>query len=183
MTNKKTIVINMWGGPGISKSTTAAHIFYQLKRLGKEVELVREFAKDAFAWKGHKIEPYHQIYILGNQIDREIPLYGKVDYIITDSPLYLCGFYTEYYNKSTSITNAISETLFNLTDNSEHFNFVLNRLKPYNPKGRFETEEQARAIDRAIVHYLNSNGLPYFEINKSDDDKAQEIINIVLGKD
>ena len=179
--SNRTKVINLFGGPGISKSTTAADIFSKLKRAGKEVELVREFAKEAFAWKGRKIEPYHQLYILGNQIDRELPLYGKVDYIITDSPIYLCGFYTEYYNKSASITEVIKETLAGQQDKCQHYNFNLNRLKPYNPKGRFETEEEAKAIDVGIKEYLSKHSLPFDQIIEDDEKKAEIIIKLVTN--
>lgn len=179
---QKTQVINLWGGPGISKSTTCAGLFHQMKTMSKEVEMVREFAKDAFAWKGVAIQPYHQIYILGNQIDREIPLYGKVDYLVTDSPIMLCGFYTEYYNKSASISKAVLETLDGVAGLATHHNFILKRRKAYNPKGRFETEEQARAIDDAIVSYLMKYEIPFTILDVNEEDKIPTILASVEAK-
>ena len=38
-------VINLVGGPGCGKSTTAAGLFYELKRRDYSVELVTEYAK------------------------------------------------------------------------------------------------------------------------------------------
>ena len=38
-------VINLFAGPGIGKSTTAAGVFWKMKTLGFKVELVTEFAK------------------------------------------------------------------------------------------------------------------------------------------
>lgn len=43
---KKTLVINLFGAPGSGKSSGAAYIFSQLKKLGIDCELVTEYAKD-----------------------------------------------------------------------------------------------------------------------------------------
>ena len=42
----ETKIINLFGGPGCGKSTTASGIFYELKKRGYECELSLEFAKD-----------------------------------------------------------------------------------------------------------------------------------------
>ena len=44
--NKQLKVINLYGGPGTGKSTTAAALFALIKREGYNVELVTEFAID-----------------------------------------------------------------------------------------------------------------------------------------
>ena len=43
---KKPIAINLAGPPGAGKSTGAAYLFYKLKTMGINAELVTEFAKD-----------------------------------------------------------------------------------------------------------------------------------------
>jgi hypothetical protein len=40
-----TVVVNLFGGPGTGKSTTASGVFYHLKRDNRNVELVQEYAK------------------------------------------------------------------------------------------------------------------------------------------
>lgn len=56
-----TMYVNLFGGPGAGKSTTAASLFAEMKKLGKNVELVTEVAKD-FVWeerqKTLEIQPY-----------------------------------------------------------------------------------------------------------------------------
>ena len=42
----KTKVLNLYGGPGVGKSTGAAYIFSMLKLAGINCELVREYAKE-----------------------------------------------------------------------------------------------------------------------------------------
>lgn len=46
----KTKYINVLGGPGVGKSTTAAYVFSEMKRMGLSVEYVPEVAKD-FVWE------------------------------------------------------------------------------------------------------------------------------------
>ena len=40
------IVINLFAGPGVGKSTTAARVFAELKLKGVNCEMALEFAKD-----------------------------------------------------------------------------------------------------------------------------------------
>ena len=46
MEGKGALCVNLFGGPGIGKSTTAAGVFNLLKLHGIETELITEFAKD-----------------------------------------------------------------------------------------------------------------------------------------
>lgn len=73
----KTTIINLYGGPGAGKSTSAAFLYYLLKANGFNVELVREYVKD-WAWEKRVITNYDQIYFLGKQVRRESLLYGIV---------------------------------------------------------------------------------------------------------
>ena len=92
-----TKVINLFGGSGIGKSTLAAALFTEMKTKLYDVELVTEFVK-TMAWDGIKPTLYDQVYILGNQSKCETRLYNKVEYVITDSPLFLGPIYEEYYS-------------------------------------------------------------------------------------
>lgn len=78
-------VINLYGGPGIGKSTAAAALYVQLKREGKSCELVTEFARDLVWDESKSIQ--NQVYILGNQHHRLWRV--KADFVIMDSPLLL----------------------------------------------------------------------------------------------
>lgn len=43
-----------------------------------------------------------------------------------------------------------------------HRHVFLNRTKPYNTAGRFQTEEQAREMDNDLVQSLDRLGLSYY---------------------
>jgi len=88
----KTKLINIYGAPCSGKSTISAGVFYELKKLGINCELVTEFVKE-WAWAGTKPNKMDQPFISSNQCRREYVLYNKVDFIITDSPTMLGCFY------------------------------------------------------------------------------------------
>ena len=90
-----TTVINLISGPGSGKSTLAAELYANMKRRHLDVEIVREVAKE-WAYEGKKIGPFEQIAIIGEQIKKESSLFGKVNYIVTDSPTLLGAFYFEH---------------------------------------------------------------------------------------
>lgn len=138
-----TIVVNLYAGPGAGKSTTAAGVFYELKTQGYNCELVTEFAKD-LTWSGHQKTLGNALYVSGVQYERMKRLLGEVDIIITDSPILLSAAYMgEKYA-------ALRYVLQDLHRGMNTLNFFVNRTKRYNPKGRNQTEEQARELDGII---------------------------------
>lgn len=158
---KKTTVINLFGGSGIGKSTTAAQIFSELKVLDRDVELVREYVKN-WAWQGRKPTAYDQLYIIGQQTRAESLLYHKVDLIVTDSPFLLAPFYEKYYTgEEICLPSALRFYDLAKRNGVEYRNFVLTRHKEFNPQGRFETKKQAEEIDKLIPAYLTKNGIEY----------------------
>jgi len=152
-----TTIINLYGGPGIGKSTVAAHLFFLMKKHGQDVELVREYAKE-WAWQGKKIEQYDQFYILGHQIHRETSLYGKVDFIVTDSPVLLNLAYASKYCAS-SVARGIGEAIHAFyrqceEDGHLHIHVLLERTHVYVQDGRYENEQQAIEIDKLTQQLL-----------------------------
>ncbi len=157
-----TNVINIYGGPGAGKSTAAAGLFYEMKKLGYEVELVTEYAKE-WAWEERDIKPADQIIITGEQLRRESRLYGKVDWIITDSPLYIGAMYQEFYTSEISIRRLLHQLLPDVDkeNNINRFNYLILRTKPYNPKGRYESEETANKVDNFLKDFMKSCSIEF----------------------
>ena len=172
-----TKVINILAGSGCGKTTTAAGVFYELKKRNINCELVSEYVK-TWAWQGRKIEPIDQGYILERQARSERLLYGKVDYIVTDSPFMLSPIYEKFYNDTEYTKNTVFYFLEEAKKQGvEHINFLLNRTKPFNPQGRYEDEETAKKIDVAVVEFLLYNRLGYYKVSSEDqDDKVAEIL-------
>jgi nicotinamide riboside kinase len=176
-----TKVINLFGGSGSGKSTLAAGLFHAMKVQGLNVELVTEFIK-GMAWEGVIPSKYDQPYIFGNQSKNESRLYGKVDYVITDSPLLLGPVYEQFYTGESLTETSVLSFLDRAKNNKvEHINFFLERYKPFNPAGRFETEDKAKEIDGLIKTKLVDLNTPFININKDIEDKIQFILQCVLS--
>jgi nicotinamide riboside kinase len=165
-----TKVINLYGGPGTGKSTTAAAVFAELKFRGVNCEYVQEYAKDK-AWEfgtNHLGVPkvfQAQEYIFGKQHFRLRRCAQDVDVIVTDCPLFLGLIYMPDDFPIPSLRTAIREA-YNIYDN---LNIFLVRNKPYNPKGRFQTEDEAKELDIDVKNMLNSQGVPYHIIETGRD--------------
>ena len=153
---KKTIVINLFGGPGTGKSTGAAYVFSMLKMHGINAELVTEFAKDK-TWESNFAALNNQAYIFGKQCYRMSRCADQVDVIVTDSPLLLSSI----YNNDSILGDTFDQTVLNVFNSYDNFNYVLNRVKPYSPIGRNETEEESAAITDKIVSMLKSNNIDF----------------------
>lgn len=178
-----SIVINLLGGSGLGKSTTAALIFGELKLLGKETELVQEYAKE-WAWEGKKITSNDQDFIASEQWKRESRLYKKVDFIVTDSPLILGAVYQKFYSQADPIYDKIAERIQIAEESGiTYMNFLLNRNKKFNPKGRFETEEQAKQVDVFLKEYLINKSIPFHTIVSGDKERVKDIINLLNVRD
>lgn len=157
----KTKIINYFGGPGLGKSTDSADLYVQMKRAGYDVELVREVAKK-WAWQGRNIGPFDQMAILGTQMEEESSLFGKVEYIITDSPAFLGGVYLHINHNKDFMMDTVKHYYDYCEANGIEFkNFVLPRNKPYNSKGRFESETWSIHIDHVIKKCLKKYGIQY----------------------
>jgi len=94
------LVINLWGGPGAGKTTTASGLFHALRHDWKvNLELVTEFATD-LCFEQARENLKDQVYILGNQYHRlwRMEKVG-VEVVITDSPIGLNTIYGQMYKQ------------------------------------------------------------------------------------
>lgn len=154
------IVVNLFGGPGTGKSTTAAATFAELKRHGINAELVTEYAKE-LVWSRSQHMLSNQIYIFGKQYHRMWKLMQDVDVIVTDCPLLLSMYYGR--EQSVHFRNLALET-FRSFDNLSVF---LTREKAFNPRGRTQDEGQAREIDGAVKRLLVEHAIPHVTLPAS----------------
>lgn len=169
-------VINLFGTPGAGKSTGAAYIFSRLKMYGQNVELVTEFAKDKVYEENPEVFK-NQLYIFGKQSFKMSRCKDKVDYIITDSPLLLSAFYNEDPVLG-DIFNDMVERVFN---SYENLNFFIERVKPYNSSGRFQTESESDQMVTPLKEMLDKYNVEYESI-PGEVSGYDKIVDIVLSK-
>lgn len=168
--DKRTRVINLIGGPGSGKSTTAAGLFYALKTKGYDCEMVLEFAKDK-VWEETVKTLDDQIYIFGKQYHKIWYLNNKVDYIITDSPLLLSSYYNQI--ESDYFNDFIIEQ-FNRFDNLTFF--IKRNEDHYEQNGRLQNLNEVKEIDIKLRMLLENNDIDYYQIEQKD------ALNTILEK-
>lgn len=158
--DKKTLIVNLFAGPSAGKSTGAAYIFTKLKMDYIDAELVTEFAKDK-TWEHNSMVLSNQFYVFGKQAFRLARVAGQVDVVITDSPLLLSNYYAGNAPVMENFKKACTD-VFNTYDN---MNFFINRVKPYNPNGRSQSEVEADKISTELKQMLNEYNVLYEEVN------------------
>ncbi|MBQ0064266.1 MAG: AAA family ATPase [Firmicutes bacterium] len=164
---KDTIVINIIGGPGSGKTTIAAGLYAQLKRLGYDVENVPEFSNE-LVFEEHMSAFNDRLYMHAMQNHRLFVMNGKLDYIITDSPLLLTSIYNDFYlkDKMPASYNEMIHLAVKETHNLYHnVTYYLERNTNYNVVGRRENETDAIALDTLVLDYLHQNQISYKTIS------------------
>ena len=154
------LVVNLFGAPGAGKSTGAAYVFSKLKLEGFNAELVTEFAKDK-VWEESKAVFDNQVYIFGKQYFRISKLEGKVDVVVTDSPLLLSSF----YSTDELLGDEFNDLVLKIFNHYDSYNAFINRVKDYNPIGRFQTEEESNKVAENLKWFLMCNGVKYTDYN------------------
>ena len=154
-------IINLWGGPSTSKTTTAAGLFFEMKKMQLKVELVTEYAKSLVYDRRFNILE-DQIYVFAKQ-QRQIArlLDHGLEWVISDSPIPLGLCYTKPGSLSVNFDNLVME-VFNRYDN---YNYLLSRNVEFSPIGRTQkTEEEAKEFDEKVKLLLNKFNMPYQNI-------------------
>jgi hypothetical protein len=170
-----SIVINLFAGPGVGKSTIAAGIYYELKCKGISCELSGEVAKDK-VWEDNPEALSDQPYIFGKQQHRIRRLYNKVEYIISDSPIILSIAYSK---ENSDIFNKYIIEQHNKY-NSLNFYITRNEYKTgYEQLGRVHDLTQSKEKDNEIISILNANNIDYTIIS---GDNSKEIVTNILKK-
>jgi hypothetical protein len=165
------LVVNLFGGPGSGKSTTMAGLFSQMKLLGMNVEMAPEWIKGK-VYEGTPYPPKDQIYVFAKQRKTLMQLLDTVGIIITDSPLLLSILYDKDNNK------VLHELIKHEYLKFNNMNFMLRRVKPYSPVGRYQSEDGARLIDAQLVTFMRELGVPYVMVD-GDEAAPRQILERV----
>lgn len=156
----ETLVVQIFGGPGIGKTTTALGVTYQLKMHDILAEYVPEYAKQLVyeeSWDLLDGSERSQAHIFEVQRRRIRRLLGKVQVAVTDSPVLLNVAYVD--NPSASY----EQTVLDEFGSTRNFNVLLMRsgkLK-YQESGRIQTLDEAKQKDDDIVKVLDRYGVLY----------------------
>jgi deoxyadenosine/deoxycytidine kinase len=175
-------VINLFGGPGIGKSSIANGLTYKLKKKHISCDNPYEFPK-ILAWDENHSAIRDQLYVLANQHRGIVKSYGKVDYIILDSPILLSLIYKNYYKSNeypaTLYGESFDKMILDVHNQYDNINIVLNRsIGVHNEKERYQTLEQSVLLDIEIENTLIKHNLPYIKVDVNDD-TVNQILSII----
>ena len=168
----KSKIINFFGGPGIGKSTQSAGLYSIMKKKGMSVELTYEFPK-ILAWDENMSAIKDQFYITANQHRNISRLYGKVEYIIIDSPILFGMVYKNRYGENYPqglYGDSFDNFLLDLFNQYENINILLKRKKDsFDDNGRFQDLGESLEIDSLLKTILVDNKIPHHEFEVNDE--------------
>lgn len=183
--DKNTIVINAFAGPGAGKTTSCLEVAEKLKKQGFVTEYVQEYAKELvydnnlIMLDGHY---EHQFAILNEQMKRINRLYGKVDFIVTDSPILLNNTYLNE-DKNTEVYSAYSDSVNKLYGLYNNFNYFVERdTSVFEKEGRIHNLEQSIAIDNELKNMLQNNQIDFDVYTHATIDNIVRDSTIIYAK-
>jgi ATP:corrinoid adenosyltransferase len=151
-------VINLFGGPGSGKSTTAAGLFYKMKLHHLSVELVTEYAKDLVYSDRLASMLDQQEYIFAKQNHQLHRLRDKVDWVVTDSPTLLASVYVQDEWPCVEKFKDLVRCSYHTYDN---INVYLRRPNEFQEYGRAHNLEQSKELDTSIIDMLQAENIIY----------------------
>lgn len=153
--------INLFGGPGCGKSTTAYALTAYLKQNGVNADLCTEYVKE-WVYLNRPVQGFDQVYLFAKQLHKEdVLLRGGVDVIVTDSPLFMNYGYGVLQKRDGHSPLIEIEQEFEAQYPSVDILLERGNL-PYEGSGRFENKDQALETDKYIHNLLLGRGTKPF---------------------
>ena len=160
--NARLKVVNLFGPPGVGKSSVRSGLFWLMKSLQLSVEEVSEYAKYlVLTGRTWQLQD-EQLYLLAKQHHKQLILRGRFEYAVTDSPLALCGFYAP-----PGYLPAFQPLVRDAHASFDNLNFYLVRdlrSLPFDATTRVHDLEAAVRVDGEMREYLAREGIGYTEV-------------------
>ena len=156
-----TKVINIIGGPGCDKSLFSAAIILNLSLRHKTVELIPDYAK-SLVWQ-KDFEALKNQYFIAQQQFRMLELLdGQLQFLVTECSLPQLLYYNEHFDENICDVAKTRLQIRQWYKQHNNVNVLVERGdKKYLTTGRFQDEEEARRIDRAMRATLVKEGIAH----------------------
>lgn len=165
VTAKKLTVINLFGAPGMGKSSVRSGIFWLMKAHHLSVEEVSEYAKylvlSGRTWQLKE----EQVYLFSKQHHKQLIIERTgYEFAVTDSPLQLCSFYAPetYY---PSFLGLVDEAY----DHFHNINFFVTRDLSaddalFEERGRTHDKLMALRVEYEMRDFLARKSIRYTDL-------------------
>ena len=173
-----TLIVDIFGGSGAGKSTTALQLVAELKKLGYHADYVSEVAKElVYAKDFEHLDGTlkNQSKILSEQKRRLDIMLDNVDVVVTDSPLLL---YIVYLKENAP---EYIESVFSQYENYNNYNVVVERdlSVKFEQEGRIHNLEESIKKDGEIITLLDSHNIDY---QRFDRNNISGILDGIISK-
>lgn len=156
-----TKVINVIGGPGCDKSLFSSAIILYLNLHHKTVENIPDYAK-SLVWQKDFEALKNQYQIAQRQFQMIELMDGQVQFLVTECSLPQVLYYNEHYAENICDVAKTRLKILDWYKQHNNVNILVERGdKKYVHTGRFQDEDQARNIDRALRQTLTREGMKY----------------------
>ena len=156
-----TKVINIIGGPGCDKSLVTSAIILHLKQHQKSVEVIPDYAK-SLVWQQNFEVLKNQYFIAQRQYEMLNLLDGQIQFLITECSLPQVLYYNEQYAPNICDVGKTRAQILEWYKQHDNVNVLVERTnQKYVHTGRFQDEEQAKAVDRGLRGILTREGMRY----------------------
>ena len=175
-----SLVVNLFGSPSSGKSTLAAGSFYELKLAGYNAELITEYAKEK-VWTEDVFTLSNQAYVTIKQYYMQDRPHGKVDCIVTDSPILLGAFY-----QRKGCTKSFVPYILELFNSYKNLNIMLimgeKQKETFSKSGRIHTLEESLEKEKEIQSFLEDHEIGYRKVAVNGRDTLGIIKDIIVSQ-
>ncbi|MGL5244705.1 MAG: AAA family ATPase [Sarcina sp.] len=181
--------IAILGGPRCGKTTLIQQLYVDLKIRGLNVGAVTEYSTEYLREKGmiETISEQYGIYLGQLQLENSL---NDFDYALTDYATFVPYIYGRFMlgdKKRTQKEIEILKDLYHLAlrDLQKYdYIFFVPRQFGYAKDGiRWQDEDVAKAVDAAILQFLNSENVKYSIIEGSTKERSEKILSVTGLKD
>lgn len=149
------LVINLFGGPGVGKTTLLHNLMAVAKKRGAKIECCLEYARE-LVLAGRQDLLKDQLSIFEEQLRRLRVFSTGTDFIVTDAPLFnglvYCG---------DGDREALGAAIRQEWPSWNNSNYLLGRQFAYQTHGRYQDEAGAIQVDGTVAALLRSENLPF----------------------
>jgi len=162
MKNRKTLIVNLFGGAGAGKSTLLYGLMWILKVLGMVVEAALEFPK-TLVWEERFLTLKRQLYIFGKHSKIIENLVGSVDIIVCEASALVSLFYLD---PKANYAEEFRALILKYNEQFHNVNIFVNRGDlDFELEGRTQEDgDVAEKQGQGFRKILDENGIVYYEV-------------------